>query len=257
MIHTFLVSTCYTCLYIGSLYIFAVGRPKPGLVRNNPNVVLARCIGVIIASFLSCFFTNWLCNINPLVSFDFKQTVKCLLHVGILFLGPLYQTIFIDKLYKDCIEYLFFEIRNLATWRNLVIGPLSEEVMFRCAMIPLFERANYSRKETILSAPFLFGFAHFHHSYELLLSYPGAYVIAMVQFLVQFFYTTLFGWYSTYVFLQTHSLWPTFLIHSFCNFMGLPVFYGRIGTTFQTTIYYTLLITGLFLFVITWNMFYS
>ncbi|EPX74611.1 CAA Xprenyl protease [Schizosaccharomyces octosporus yFS286] len=257
MVYPFLVSTCYTCLYIGSLYIFAVGRPKPGLVRNDPNVVLTRCIGVIIASFSSYLFTNWICGVNFFAFLKFRQTVKCLLHVGILFLGPLYQTIFIDKVYKNLLETVSFEIKNPATWRNLVIGPLSEEVMFRCSIIPLFEKANYSQKETILSAPLLFGFAHFHHSYEFLLSYPGAYVVAMIQFLVQFFYTTLFGWYSTYVFLNTHSIWPTFLIHSFCNFMGLPVFFGRLGTTFQTTMYYTLLITGLFLFVITWSMFYS
>ncbi|EPY50730.1 CAA Xprenyl protease [Schizosaccharomyces cryophilus OY26] len=257
MVHPFLISSCYTLLYIGSLYIFSVGRPKPGLVRNDPNVVLARCTGVVVASFLSYFLTKWLCNTNSLVFLNLKQITKYLFHVGILFLGPLYQTFFVEKMYKVPLKNLLFEIKDPVTWRNLVIGPLSEELMFRCAMVPLFEKLDYSWKEIILLAPLLFGFAHFHHSYELLLNYPGAYVIAMVQFLVQFFYTTIFGWYSTYVFLQTHSLWPTFLIHSFCNFMGLPVFYGKIGTKSQTTIYYILLITGLFLFAITWNLLYS
>jgi hypothetical protein len=40
--------------------------------------------------------------------------------------------------------------------------------------------------------------------------------------LVQLTYTTLFGWYAAYVFLRTGMLAPCFLVHAYCNAMGLP-----------------------------------
>ena len=43
---------------------------------------------------------------------------------------------------------------------------------------------------------------------------------------VQFTYTTLFGAYSSYLFLRTGLLYGPVLAHAFCNCMGLPDF-GR------------------------------
>lgn len=42
----------------------------------------------------------------------------------------------------------------------------------------------------------------------------------------QFVYTTLFGWYASYLFLKTGHLAPPVLSHSFCNIMGFPDFSG-------------------------------
>ena len=44
--------------------------------------------------------------------------------------------------------------------------------------------------------------------------------------LVQFTYTSLFGAYSSYLFLRTGLIFGPVLAHSFCNCMGLPDF-GR------------------------------
>lgn len=38
----------------------------------------------------------------------------------------------------------------------------------------------------------------------------------------QFMYTTLFGAYVTYSFIKTASLPGVVVVHSFCNWMGLP-----------------------------------
>ena len=40
--------------------------------------------------------------------------------------------------------------------------------------------------------------------------------------IAQFTYTTLFGAYASYCFVKIGSLWGIVLVHSFCNFMGLP-----------------------------------
>jgi len=37
----------------------------------------------------------------------------------------------------------------------------------------------------------------------------------------QLSYTTLFGWYASYLFLRTGSVIPPLLSHVFCNIMGI------------------------------------
>jgi prenyl protein peptidase len=45
----------------------------------------------------------------------------------------------------------------------------------------------------------------------------------------QLAYTTLFGAYATFLYLRTGSLLAVVLVHAFCNWMGLPRFWGRVG----------------------------
>ena len=40
----------------------------------------------------------------------------------------------------------------------------------------------------------------------------------------QFTYTTVFGMYSSYLFVRTGHFTAPFLVHAFCNFMGFPDF---------------------------------
>jgi len=40
--------------------------------------------------------------------------------------------------------------------------------------------------------------------------------------LFQFAFTSVFGWYATWVFLSTRSLWAPVAVHAFCNWLGLP-----------------------------------
>lgn len=49
---------------------------------------------------------------------------------------------------------------------------------------------------------------------------------ALLSSSFQFVYTTIFGWYASYLFLRTGSLIPPILCHSFCNIMGFPDFSG-------------------------------
>jgi membrane protease YdiL (CAAX protease family) len=42
--------------------------------------------------------------------------------------------------------------------------------------------------------------------------------------LFQLLYTSVFGWYATWLFLRTQSLWGIVIVHSFCNWIGLPKF---------------------------------
>ena len=54
---------------------------------------------------------------------------------------------------------------------------------------------------------------------------------AVVRSLVQFGYTSVFGFYATFIFLRTASLPAVIIIHSFCNWAGLPRFWGRVESS--------------------------
>jgi prenyl protein peptidase len=75
----------------------------------------------------------------------------------------------------------------------------------------------------------IFGLAHFHHLYEFRITHPDVPLVpAILRTLLQLTYTTLFGGYATFLYLRTGSLLSVILVHSFCNWMGLPRFWGRV-----------------------------
>lgn len=109
----------------------------------------------------------------------------------------------------------------------------------------------------VFLTPLYFGIAHVHHFYEFRLTHPETpLLLALIRPIFQLSYTTLFGWYAAFVYLRTGSLWAVILIHSFCNWNGLPRFWGRVEAypsfgkevrplhTGWTVAYYLLLVLG-------------
>jgi prenyl protein peptidase len=82
----------------------------------------------------------------------------------------------------------------------------------------------------IFGTPIIFGLAHVHHFYEFRITHPHTPIIAAVlRSVFQLAYTTLFGAYATFLYLRTGSLLAVIFVHAFCNWMGLPRFWGRVG----------------------------
>jgi prenyl protein peptidase len=86
--------------------------------------------------------------------------------------------------------------------------------------------------------------AHIHHAYEFYLNHPDAISAMVVRTLFQFAYTTLFGWFATFVFLRTGSVWVVIATHSFCNFMGVPHLGLVDGPRWRSVIYIACLFGG-------------
>jgi len=88
--------------------------------------------------------------------------------------------------------------------------------------------------------------AHIHHAYEHHLHYPRSPKQTILIVLVQLSYTTMFGWYASYLFVATQTIWAPIVAHAFCNVMGLPRFWGNIPgvTVWKTGVYYLCLIIG-------------
>lgn len=104
---------------------------------------------------------------------------------------------------------------------------MTEEINFRSLLIPLHLTLPPSR--IILITPLYFAIAHIHHFYEYTLTHQHAPLLpALLRTLFQFMYTTVFGWYATFVFLRTGSLPAVVLAHAFCNWCGVPRLWGRV-----------------------------
>lgn len=188
---------------------------------------------------------------------------------ALLFLGPLFNSLVVERSYALWLSLPPQPLAEIwadwATWRNLVAGPVTEEILFRSASVPLMLLARASIKETVFLSPVIFGLAHFHHFYEFRLTNPGVpFAAALARSLFQLGFTTLFGAYATFIYIRTGSLLAVCAVHAFCNCMGLPRLWGRVrrvvpvkggkddddvvveekGSLKWTVVYYVLLVAG-------------
>lgn len=181
--------------------------------------------------------------------FGLMETVKSIALLCVLFLGPLYETGVAEGAWRDWIQLRGFS-ELFGSWigyRNIVAvgsrlqlvrflklmqsqGPVTEEILFRSAAVPLFILSRASPSTIIFGTPVIFGLAHIHHFYEFRITHPHTPLIAaVIRSLFQFTYTTLFGSFATFLFLRTGSLLAVCLAHAFCNWMGLPRVWGQVG----------------------------
>ena len=109
-------------------------------------------------------------------------------------------------------------------WRNLVVGPLSEELCFRACVLPLLVETGIGRWWAVWTSPLVFGLAHVHHAHRRIADDGISLKHAMFETTFQFTYTTLFGAFAAYAFCRTHRLSAPVAAHMLCNYLGLPGF---------------------------------
>lgn len=119
------------------------------------------------------------------------------------------------------VKNLRMRMSNLVFLRNYLISPFTEEFVFRSCMLPLLV-PRLGTHTSILVTPLFFGLAHLHHIVEGLMTNSGSFGHLLAQHLFQFAYTYVFGLFSSYLFVRTGCLAPSFLSHALCNFMGFP-----------------------------------
>lgn len=187
----------------------------------------------------------------PWLSGTVVASAKVLAHVMALYMGPIVQGAahtavylrrqhndtpfhlgeYIKSVYADHIEptirsMTFADSNKEAgwiTWRNLILAPCLEEVAFRTCMVPVLWACGLSLMTVCWTAPLFFGVAHMHHTMQRLCEGTQPIVVA-IQTAFQLTYTTLFGAYAAYAYMQTQSTTAIVLAHAFCNWMGLPNF---------------------------------
>ncbi|KAL4888494.1 hypothetical protein BDV59DRAFT_188522 [Aspergillus ambiguus] len=238
-----LLSVLLTLIYVVPFYVSSITRPSPTLSRDAPSVIRARIRAVTISCILSTGAVLWLITAKDHVSvldalrlmgwwpLGVQEILRSLLLTAILFIGPLFERGIAEGEWKDWIRgnRVSETLRGWIGWRNYVAGPITEEVMFRSVIIPLHLLAKLSPGRIVFVAPLYFGIAHVHHFYEFRLTHSDTSVLAaLFRSLFQFSYTTIFGWYATFIYLRTGSLFAVILAHTFCNWCGLPRLWGRV-----------------------------
>ncbi|MCJ1390725.1 hypothetical protein MMC18_003586 [Xylographa bjoerkii] len=240
----------YTTLYVLPFYVSSLTRPSPDLPRDSPTVIRARVRSVTLSCALCSVITICILSfyahlprlqILKLLGWypiDIAGTAKPLLLTALLFAGPLFEKGVVEGRWKEWIRgrRLYECLDSWPGWRNYVAGPFTEELLFRSLLLPLAVIAqpnpSANKLRLILLTPLYFGIAHIHHFYEFKLTHPQTPLLpTLLVTLFQFSYTTIFGWYAAFVFLRTGSLWSVVLCHAFCNWMGLPRLWGKVGGT--------------------------
>ncbi|GKT43789.1 putative calcium-binding protein [Colletotrichum spaethianum] len=286
----------YTAIYVLPLYISPASRPSPRLSRDDPAVIRTRITSVLFSTALCSALTyvilarlpDGALPFGPLHAMGYwplgiLESAACLALTATLFAAPLYEILLIDGVWEDwrAFDPMVRIWTQWTTWRNIVMvcrislvalgrsclktnvdlkGPLTEEMLFRSASVPLLLCAHMSLTQTIFLSPIIFGLAHVHHFYEFRITHPKVPLVAAIaRSVIQFGYTSLFGAYATFLFLRSGSLLAIVLVHAFCNAMGLPRFWGAVEPYWHahghytqadsrkwTFVYYVLLFAGAF-----------
>ncbi|KAK4227726.1 putative protease [Podospora fimiseda] len=270
----YLLITLYALIYFIPFYLSPLTRPSPTLSRDAPSVIRARIRSVLISTSI-CLLTTYFLLLPPTPSspspfhllgfypFSFSSTFSPVFLTSLLFLGPLYSYFIIDQGYKPWFLSLHQNpikdcFTNYQSFRNYIIGPITEELLFRSSAIPLLLPLppSITPSKLLYIIPLIFGLSHIHHYYEFTLQNPRVPRTAVfIRSLFQLGFTTLFGAYATFLYLRTGNLYAVCLVHTFCNSMGLPQVWGRVEfpdeylgekrrSILWTVGYYILLVTG-------------
>lgn len=114
-------------------------------------------------------------------------------------------------------------LQDVMVWRNYVVAPFTEELVFRACMIPLLLCGGFKMYNIIFLSPIFFSLAHLNHLFEL--HQQGCnFMRSLLIVGVQLGYTVIFGWYAAFLFIRTGNLVSPIVAHILCNMMGLPAF---------------------------------
>ncbi|KHN14993.1 CAAX prenyl protease 2 [Glycine soja] len=125
------------------------------------------------------------------------------------------------------LDWLSVILSNILVWRNYVLAPLTEELVFRACMIPLLLCGGLKTYSAILLCPIFFSLAHLNHFLEIYAKQNYRIVKAAMVIGLQLGYTVVFGSYASFLFVRTGHLIAPLVAHIYCNFMGLPVLYSQ------------------------------
>ncbi|XP_057850900.1 CAAX prenyl protease 2 isoform X2 [Cryptomeria japonica] len=227
--------------YVGLLYAprYILRLPPP--VSFN-EYMLRRFSSVAVSSIISLFMATllllpvWDSGKTHITSFLSAYGLKTdhlwqavffpLILTALLYLGPL-MTAAVDVIGKQKQEQLlcahgalgivYSAYRELLygiygavsmrsdvlAWRNYVVAPLTEELVFRACMIPLLLCGGFKPYSIVFLCPLFFSLAHLNHFWELYYQKNYGICRAAASVGLQLGYTVIFGWYASFLFIRT------------------------------------------------------
>jgi prenyl protein peptidase len=182
-------------------------------------------------------------------------------HVGslvyLLFLGPLMLSgVNNTQNHEDTTDSNNGNSSIFPSWqfvRDIFVGPIVEEIVFRGCMLPLLYIDGWSMPLLVFVSPLIFGVAHAHHVLYMMRHNGETWKTALMNVAFQFSYTWIFGVFAAFVLVRSGSLLACITAHAICNSMGFVL------SLFLLLFYYYFIITVLLLyyyFIITLLLFY-
>lgn len=230
-------------------------RPdQPSLIRSRIQITTATSLLLITSTFIllrAHLGLGTSCTLRLLgLSADPRAALAALVLTALFFLGPLFERLLVERGYPGKTR----RAPSVLDLRNYVFAPLSEELLFRACLVPValltwpseplggdglrqddrvlpvvLSEAAFS--SLVFTTPLYFAVAHVHRLIESKICWPEESItdLLFVTF-IQFGYTSLFGFYTTFLFLRLGSLPACILAHVLCNWISLPRLWGRVGT---------------------------
>ncbi|KAJ2823002.1 CAAX prenyl protease [Coemansia erecta] len=237
-----LLSLCHGTMYVASIYIFMALFPTPHATihdRDHPHIMKQRMRGVTLSTLISLALTGavlwgWLprdeqsaprlvaqLGLSPRTALP--SVVVALVLMCVLFLGPL-----VVGSLEGAVRWADVCRAPRSVWRqplylrNYVVGPVTEELVFRASVVPLWAAAGLSPVLCIFVSPVIFGVAHVHRAASMYVQGDASLARIVASTGVQLAYTTVFGWIAAGLFVRTKSICGPVVAHVFCNLQGLP-----------------------------------
>ncbi|XP_068572713.1 CAAX prenyl protease 2-like [Cebidichthys violaceus] len=220
------------CLYVGSLYVW-----RSSLPRDHPSLIKRSCASVLLVSALSpAVVKAWMHWADVKVFY----LVHSAMDNPDGFTGELQSALNVQS-WMLCV--------GDAVWlRNQLVASVMEDLVFRGAMLPMLVPCT-GPTAAIFIAPLFFGVAHFHHIIEQRRLQKDSMSVILLVSGSQFLYTTVFGAFTSFIFMRTGHVVGPVLCHSFCNSQGLPDISSALQHPQRSALLFSYLM-GLLLFLV-------
>lgn len=254
------------CIIIASSYVISIHSFKPadlkGKNRNDRDVIKHRFFNVSILTILLIIMVPMVVNSSssssslssqsavapfhffPTTVSDIHTCLYCLYMIMALYVGPIVDYLKWSPDISSDFKDLFLTIYG---FRDHIFAPITEEIIYRSLIVTVLQSGSWKSTQIILWSPLLFGIAHIHHGYELMVHHKLDPIQVIINGVFQAIYTSLFGMLANHIFIDYASLWGCIIIHSVCNLIGFPSLKVE-GLGYYQGIYYCLLVGGSYWF---------
>jgi prenyl protein peptidase len=213
-------SAAIPVLFVVPFYFHSVFFRAP---RDNPQVILYRAATAAFASLAITLTVNASpasCHITRFRWIGLRSHPAALLRTLALSLSLYTGTI--TQILLSTMQVPYHSASPHLTFRNLLIAPLLEELVFRACICRVLASASLPPATIIACSPAFFGVAHAHHVLEAVLFRGEPLRHALFSQVFQMVYTSLFGVLACLLYFSTGSLACAIVLHATCNWMGLP-----------------------------------
>ena len=157
-------------------------------------------------NFYEIYFSN---EYNKPIFEKIWKTILIQIINLILYTGLLIQ-------YVTGIEYLYPRSKFIF-FMEVIYGPFLEEFIYRGILFTLLKQAGFNGYLSAIFSSITFSLSHFRHIFDVYFDKSD-----MKRLYFQSFYTLFFGFYTSYAYNYSGSIFSSVFLHGVCNVLQLP-----------------------------------